>query len=336
MQHCSGTQAWSVEPLPETPVRFECAVKNRLHLLIILAVVAFCATGTWFYFWQRLPVGGGPAGPPVPAAAFAQLWTAKPVLLVGLGDSVTAGFGARKGYGYFDRLVANPPDEFPDLRGINLRVVLPGLRAKNLAVSGSTSLDLVKQQLPRLPPADSNVLGLVVITTGGNDLIHDYGRTPPREGAMYGATWAQALPWVQNFEMRLEAILDQVNAHFPGGCQIFLANIYDPTDGVGDIQRAGLPAWPGGLRILAAYNEIIESIVERRANVHLVNLHAAFLGHGLHCTQFWREHYDARDPNYWYHTNVEDPNERGYDAIRRLFLLEMSKTRSTMVAPAGG
>ncbi|MCW5550925.1 MAG: SGNH/GDSL hydrolase family protein [Verrucomicrobiae bacterium] len=311
-------------------------MKRRLHLLIVLAVLGVCATGTWYYFSQSRPVGGGCAGPAVPAEAFVQPWTDRTVLLVGLGDSVTAGFGARKGYGYFDRLVANPPDEFPDLREINLRAVLPGLRATNLAVSGSTSLDLVKQQLTRLPVADSNVLGLVVITTGGNDLIHDYGRTPAREVAMFGADWQQASPWVQNFATRLEVILDQVNARFPGGCQIFLANIYDPTDGVGDIQRAGLPAWPDGLKILAAYNGILERGAERRANVHLIDLHAAFLGHGLHCTQFWRKHYDARDPNYWYHTNVEDPNERGYDAIRRLFLLEMTKIRSRLVARTEG
>ena len=50
-----------------------------------------------------------------------------------------------------------------------------------------------------------------------------------------------------------------------------------------------------------------------------------FLGHGIHCTQFWAEHYHPDDPHYWYHVNLEDPNERGYDAIRRLFLLEISK-----------
>ena len=29
------------------------------------------------------------------------------------------------------------------------------------------------------------------------------------------------------------------------------------------------------------------------------------------------------DPYHWYFHNIEDPNPRGYDAIRRLFLLEM-------------
>ena len=49
------------------------------------------------------------------ADAFGKPWTQRKVLLVGLGDSVTAGFGVPKGYGYFDRLVMNAPDEFADI-----------------------------------------------------------------------------------------------------------------------------------------------------------------------------------------------------------------------------
>ena len=305
-------------------------MKNRLRLILILAVVTLCAAGTWMHFWQSRPIGVGPAGPAVPAAEFTHSWTERTVLLLGLGDSVTAGFGARKGYGYFERLIRNPPDEFADLQGISLSAVLPGLHFTNLAVSGSTSVEHIEKQLPRLSTADSDTLGIVVITSGGNDLIHNYGRTPPREQAMYGATWEEAVPWIKNFEARLESILVQINSQFPAGCHIFLANIYDPTDGVGDLQRAGLPAWQDGLRILAAYNHAIQQAAERHDNVHLVDLHSTFLGHGLHCTQFWAKHYDSRDPHYWYHTNLEDPNERGYDAIRRLFLIEMTKIASQL------
>jgi lysophospholipase L1-like esterase len=203
--------------------------------------------------------------------------------------------------------------------------VFPRLQATNLALSGSTSGQHAEKVLPRLPVADTNTLGIVVITTGGNDIIHNYGKTPPREQAMYGATWEQAQPWIANFERRLEAMLDAVQARFPGGCEIFLANIYDPTDGVGDAERAGLPPWPDAMRILAAYNSILERVASKRANVHLVNLRDPFLGHGIHCRQFWRRFYRAEDPHDWFHENLEDPNERGYDALRRLFLIEMAK-----------
>ena len=80
--------------------------------------------------------------------------------------------------------------------------------------------------------------------TGRNDLIHDYGRSPARQGAMYGATLAQAQPWIEAFEQRLDRMIDLLEARFPGRCKIFQADIYDPTDEVGDAQNAGLPRWP--------------------------------------------------------------------------------------------
>ncbi len=147
---------------------------------------------------------------------------------------------------------------------------------------------------------------------------------------MYGATWEQALPWIEGFGQRLETIISGINERFPGGCHIFLANIYDPTDGVGDIKRAGLPPWPDGLKILRAYNEMINRCTVAHPNVHIIDVHQAFLGHGIHCAEFWSRHYHARDPHYWYYYNLEDPNERGYDAIRRLFLNEMAKLAPTL------
>ena len=91
---------------------------------------------------------------------------------------------------------------------------------------------------------ESETFGVVVMTTGGNDVIHNYGRTPPREGAMYGVRVSEIGEWVENFERRLDTIVERLRETFPGGCHLFVANIYDPTDGDGDIQLAGLPAWP--------------------------------------------------------------------------------------------
>ena len=299
--------------------------RRRIATIVTVAIAAICFIGGWVYFHYARPVGTGPAGPIVPKEAFGKTWTERPVLLVGLGDSVTAGFGARRGYSYFDRLASNPTNEFPDMAGISLRAVLPELSITNFSVSGSTSIELLNRQLPRLAASGTNIFGLVVMTTGGNDLIHNYGRTPPREEAMYGASWEEAQSWIKNFEQRLETIVQGLNARFPGGCEIFVANIYDPTDDVGDIQNAGLPAWPDARRILTTYNEVIRQCAERHDNLHLIDIRSAFLGHGIHCTQFWRKHYNSHDPHYWYFINLEDPNERGYDAIRRLFLIEMAK-----------
>lgn len=298
--------------------------RRRLLLLFVIGLGLGSMVLLYNHFWLARPVGTGPAGPTVSRDVFAKPWAHRPVVLLGIGDSVTAGYGASKGHSYFARLVTNPPDEFDDMKGLCLSTVLPGLESKNIAVSGSTSLQHIRH-IEKLQPYPPEVLGIVVMSTGGNDVLHDYGRTPPREGAMFGASIDQTAPWIANFERRLNAMLDRIVTCFPGGCHIFLANIYDPTDGVGDITSAGLPAWPDGLKVHAAYNEVIDRTAATRPNVHLVNMHDAFLGHGIHCRQFWRDHYRREDPHYWYYYNLEDPNDRGYDAIRRLFLIEIAK-----------
>jgi len=300
--------------------------RNRLRIIFAFGLVLLIAVAACLYFWFIVPVGSGPAGPAISGEIFSKQWTNRPVLFVGLGDSVTAGFGARKGYSYFDRLAQNPTDEFKDMKGISLRNIFPNFLFTNLAISGSTSMELLEQELPRLAQADSNVLGIVVVTTGGNDLIHNYGRTPPREQAMYGATLDEAKPWIGNFEQRIESMIQQIESRFPGGCQIYLANVFDPTDGIGDTTRARLPEWKDAEPILNAYNDVISRCAQKHPNVHAVDIHAAFLGHGIHCTQFWQTGYDWHDPHYWLYDNLEDPNERGYDAMRRLFLIQIAKS----------
>ena len=298
--------------------------RTRLIVLVLSGVALVAGVLAYSHFRFSRPIGEGPAGPSVPREAFAGTWTDRNVLLLGIGDSVTDGFGVRPAYSYVGRLVENPPDEFSDIDGICLSAVLPGLHVENIAVSGSTSLQHVEHVRERLEIQGPDTLGLVVMTTGGNDLIHNYGRTRPREGAMYGATLQQARPWIDNFRQRLDLLVDLIEARFPGGCHVFLADIYDPSDAVGDPPSAGLPRWKDCMAIHGEYNRIIHSCAAKRANVHLVPMHAEFLGHGVHCTQFWRRHYCPEDPCYWYGTNLEDPNERGYDAIRRLFLIEIA------------
>ncbi len=313
------------------------AIKNprRHRRLIIMAAVGLLliAAGWAFrHYYLERPMGSGPAGPAAPRAAFSGVWSEREVVLLGVGDSITDGYGASPGLSYFARLVRNPPGEFEDMRGVCLSAVLPGLKAKNLAVSGSTSLEHLEhvREMERQP---ADVLGLVVMTTGGNDIIHSYGQNPPKEGAMYGATLEQAGPWIANFEKRLAEMLDLLDARFPGGCHVFLADIYDPTDGVGSAATAGLPAWPEGLTVLSSYNDVIRRTCERRADAHLVSIHKEFLGHGIHFRHFWREHYRPEDPYHWYYTNFEDPNDRGYDAIRRLFLVEIAKVAKELKKP---
>ena len=144
---------------------------------------------------------------------------------------------------------------------------------------------------------------------------------------MYGASLAQATPWIERFEARVDRTLAAIAGRFPGGCEVFVGTIYDPTDGIGDIENAGiafwLPAWPDALAVHSRFNQAIRDACARHPFAHVVDIHGALLGHGIHCRDTSNPHYDRADPTYWYYFNLEDPNERGYDAIRRLFLAEL-------------
>ena len=164
-------------------------LRTRRILYVLLAgLMLIGSTAAYLFFPLARPIGSGPAGPAVDHSSFSSPWTTRPVLFVGLGDSVTAGFGARKGYSYFDRLIKNPADEFSGMNGICLSTVFPKLQHTNRSVSGSTSSEVPQRQLNSLPTNVPDVFGIVVMTTGGNDIIHNYGHKPPREEAMYGAS----------------------------------------------------------------------------------------------------------------------------------------------------
>jgi lysophospholipase L1-like esterase len=314
--------------MTEDGFSIERRIKSRfigrlVKCFVIASLVVVIIAGGIVYFNVYLPQGEGTAGPDVPAEPFKHIWSEKKVLLLGIGDSITDGFGARDGFSYFDLLVKNPIGDSNDMSGKNLSAVFPKLTTKNIAASGTTSIQHIEDiKSLKIEP---NIFGIIVMTTGGNDLIHNYGRLPPEEGAMYGATFEQANPWIDNFGKRLDSMIIKLKEVFPAGCQILLANIYDPSDGTGNTLTwlTGLPAWPDGEKILTAYNKIIAECADKYDYVHLVDIHTYFLGHGIHCRKIWIKHYRWKDPTYWYYLNIEDPSERGYDAIRRLFLNEI-------------
>lgn len=295
--------------------------KKRLLLLLAFGLTLVFAAISYVQLFLIRPTGKGPAGPSVNRDSFSSKWTDRQVQLIGIGDSITAGLGARsKDHTFFNRLLKNPADDFPDMKDLCLSRVLTQLKHENFAISGSTSRDHLEVIENRLTLHDPSIFGLIVMTTGGNDLIHSYGRSPPKECAIYGATLSQAIPWIDAYKSRLENMLGKIEACFPGGCEIYIGDIYDPTDGVGDAPSVYLPPWPDGLAIHAKYNEVIAKCAKSRANTFVVPLHKTFMGHGAHSQQFWRSTYDRNDPHYWFYDNIEDPNDRGYDAIRRVFL----------------
>src|SRR5262245_32475768 len=90
---------------------------RRLVRLVALGFAAIGGAPSCRHLGYARPAGHGPAGPAVPAERFEDehgTWSDREVLLLGIGDSVTAGFGASPGMGYFDRVVSNSKNECLD------------------------------------------------------------------------------------------------------------------------------------------------------------------------------------------------------------------------------
>jgi lysophospholipase L1-like esterase len=160
-------------------------------------------------------MGSGPAGPAVPSEPFGKIWTEQKAVLVGIGDSITNGFGAPGELRYFELLQTNNNDNYPDMEGKDLCSVLPNLTAYNYSEDYTVTREHFERQLPRVKTFGKDVFGIVVITSGGNDLIHDYGRTPPCDGAMYGCTYRQGVVWTENVKQRIRQLLDGLMEKFP-------------------------------------------------------------------------------------------------------------------------
>src|SRR6266436_3926938 len=124
--------------------------RTRIKCMGLIGVGLILAVAGYIEFHFHLPEGSGPAGPAVPLEPFDKPWTDKKVLLLGVGDSVTAGFGAKRGHSYFDLLVQNPENEFEDMRGRSLSPVIPNLQTRNIAVSGSDSRQHVEHVQKKL------------------------------------------------------------------------------------------------------------------------------------------------------------------------------------------
>ena len=230
----------------------------------------------------------GPPGRAIAAEPFQSPWLDKPVVFLGIGDSITRGLGAPGHLTYFPLLMNNNDAFYPDMAGKDLSHVITIQSFRNYAQDYSVSQEHIDRQLVKVPQYDDSVRGIVVLTSGGNDLIHDYGRSAPQHDAMYGCTYEQAIEWCELLKARLDTLLAGLTEKFPGGCDIFFANLYDPTDGAGDPQTMGLPRWSACVKVVAMANQKIAELCEEHPNVHLVDIHTEFLGHGIHCDEFWR------------------------------------------------
>ncbi len=213
---------------------------------------------------------------------------------IALGDSMSIDDYPGEGKGAASLLYKNLDDYFPDFHGKDLQTFYPGIRFKNLAVDGATTIDMLHHQLEKIHvPASQPIL--FTLTAGGNDIL----------------TGENA----EDIVFRLDAIIHVLLNNFPLS-QLILGTVYDPTDGT-KILFEDRPPVEQEYRTLEIVNDAIRGF-RKHERIKIVDVFEHFLGHGLGHNNPRNEYYRKDDPSLWYLLTIE-PNTRGAHEIRRLF-----------------
>jgi lysophospholipase L1-like esterase len=223
--------------------------------------------------------------------------------------------------GFISLLLDNDDAVHPAFKGRDLSSRYPGLKVARLAVGGSDSDDLAAQVARA--PANPSGTTLVIITIGGNDLAYNF----------------MALVDLQRLEKvaaKVKSKLEQVFKHFrdrtryPDGVTLVISNVYDFTDGMGSVPegvqlnevcavlKMALPEHGASMvRSLEVFNRRMDDFA-RQQNVLLLDLYAAFLGHGFNAGNKASKYYRPSDPSLWFQSDCIHPNAAGHAGIRAL------------------
>ncbi|MEM9074917.1 MAG: SGNH/GDSL hydrolase family protein [Myxococcota bacterium] len=175
------------------------------------------------------------------------------------------------------------------------------------------------------PMSERGQRTLVVMTVGGNDIANlTEGML---EGETVDALWEQAREIVSLLEGAVDWIVEP--GRFPGGVDVVFANIYEFTDGTGDVsscEGAALAGFDGELSDPDALAEIVVWINEQYMRVavetgtDLVFLLESFCGHGFNADDPTTPCYRGPGAETWFDVSCTHPNPTGHDEIADLFM----------------
>jgi lysophospholipase L1-like esterase len=207
------------------------------------------------------------------------------------------------GLGAASLLARNDDDVWPEFAGRDLVTISPGIDCRFEARDGATTESVLDSQVDALQGIDPGGEALVTLTAGGNDLL-----------GLIGATDRAGQAGVRAVLDNLDAILGVVRDRLPRA-MVLVANVYDPTDGTGDLEGTRLR--PQEMRWLGDCNAGVERLCRQRG-ARLIDLHRHFAGHGR----------SAPAAKRWYWTgSLIEPGLTGASEIRRLWLAAVEESR---------
>ena len=235
-----------------------------------------------------------------------------PKTVIFVGDSITAGAGAGNDDEDYVSLLVNNSNTWPDWDGIDLATRYPGINVVDVSEGGAWTGTVLNTQIEHLEeqltlPLEGEVL--VVMTVGGNDL-QSVLMNPSGVDARLEKT-------VDNWRKIAAYFLDE--QRFPEGSTVLMANVYEPTDSVGQVGNCFY-----GLDISSLLPSLHDANTQLRGlakelGFSALDMRGTFLGHGFHYNDPTTPYYNADDPSLWIANSCTHPNPRGHHEIRSMF-----------------
>ena len=243
---------------------------------------------------------------------YAYAFPESPSTVIFLGDSITAGAGAQNDDESYAELLVNNTSTWPDWDGRDLATRYPGIDVVDVSDGGAWTGTVLNSQIEDFEAAVTLPFegeALVIITAGGNDL-YSVLRNPSGVEERVENT-------VSNWREMAEYFLD--DERFPDGSTVLMANVYEPTDAVGQYSGCFY-----GLNISSLLPNLHDANTQLRGlavemGFSALDMRGTFLGHGFYYDDPTAPYYDEADPSLWLANDCIHPNPRGHHEIRTMF-----------------
>ena len=260
---------------------------------------------------------------PTPEVEPARGLPAGPKRLVILGDSISDGDGASDpSRSYAALLFKNDDTSYPEDSELDLTSAYADDFGPvvDVALGGATTGSVAERQLPKVSralPAPVSGHVVAVMTIGGNDFMRMLFLQQDPNGP--------GLERVLDNLRRIAAYFSD-RERFPDGASLYIANVYDPSDGQDHIVECynGLSV-PGSAAAVRNWDTAYRALGDE-LGFHVVDTLDPFFGHGFN-------NHAEGDPELWY-ADCAHPNDLGHRVLRRLFFEAMQSTAAPADEPA--
>ena len=165
---------------------------------------------------------------------------------------------------------------------------------------------------------------LVIMTMGCNDMFEL--AQDAQEGSAADALLTEVDQAVDYLEDAIAWFQESESSRFPAGVQIIFGNVYEYTDGTGDMDSCPAASIVGFEQDLPqlrdAYISINEQYLELAvaSQTDLIFMLENFCGHGFHAGESDNECFRGEDAETWFDGTCIHPNPEGHAQIAQMFM----------------